>query len=160
MNAHSGAVITRSSATRCCTHHCTNEVRYQSRVWTNERQPIPRPIWDEFCEYLGEIWPRHNGTALHISDPYILSNIRSSIIMAYQTERCPWLYLLDWGCGLSLHIDMHNVKSCLHTISLSLLGWCCFVFTYRYEEGKIHPSYTLSLYLSLSIYIYIGYFRL
>ena len=67
-NIQSSAVLTPSNMAWYCTRHCRNGGRISIRVWATKDTPyfaLTGELWDVFCEYIGEIWPRYNGTALN-----------------------------------------------------------------------------------------------
>ena len=60
-------VLTQSSITWYCTHHCRNGGRTSIRVWSTKDTPylpLMGKLWGFFRKHFGEIWPRCNGTAM------------------------------------------------------------------------------------------------
>ena len=74
----SSAIIKRSNIVRYCINNCRNSGRiHVSKIcWIHKRYPYLTPsgeLWDVFCEYFWENWPRYNSTTLYFHIPLPLT---------------------------------------------------------------------------------------
>ena len=74
----SSAIIKRSNIVRYCINNCKNSgrIHVSKRCWIHKRYPYLTPsgeLWDVFCEYFWENWPRYNSTTLYFHIPLPLT---------------------------------------------------------------------------------------